>query len=49
MFFNSLEFAIFLPIVFVLYWFITYKKLKSQNILIILSSYFFMAGGIFVF
>ncbi|WP_345140549.1 MBOAT family O-acyltransferase [Flavobacterium ginsengiterrae] len=43
MFFNSLNFAIFLPIVFVLYWFILNKSFKSQNILLLLSSYFFYA------
>jgi D-alanyl-lipoteichoic acid acyltransferase DltB (MBOAT superfamily) len=41
MLFNSLDFAIFLPIVFVLYWFVANKNLKLQNILIVLSSYFF--------
>jgi alginate O-acetyltransferase complex protein AlgI len=43
MFFNSLNFAIFLPIVFVLYWFVTNKSLKLQNILLLVSSYFFYA------
>ena len=43
MFFNSLHFAIFLPIVFVLYWFVTNKNLKLQNILLLVSSYFFYA------
>lgn len=42
MLFNSLNFAIFLPTVFFIYWFIT-KKLKYQNILLLLSSYFFYA------
>lgn len=41
MLFNSIDFAIFLPIVFVLYWFITYKNLKVQNLLIVAASYFF--------
>jgi len=41
MLFNSLEFAIFLPIVFILYWFVTNKNLKLQNILIVVSSYIF--------
>ncbi len=41
MLFNSIDFAIFLPIVFVLYWFITHKKLKVQNLLLVLSSYIF--------
>jgi len=41
MLFNSLDFAIFLPIVFVLYWFVVNKNLKYQNILIALASYVF--------
>jgi len=41
MLFNSLDFAIFLPIVFVLYWFVTNKNLKFQNLLIVASSYIF--------
>lgn len=43
MLFNSLDFAIFLPIVFVLYWFVTNKNLKAQNILLLVASYFFYA------
>ena len=43
MLFNSLNFAIFLPIVFVLYWFFTKRNLKAQNILLLVSSYFFYA------
>jgi D-alanyl-lipoteichoic acid acyltransferase DltB (MBOAT superfamily) len=41
MFFNSIDFAIFLPIVFIFYWFFTNKNLKFQNFLIVLSSYIF--------
>lgn len=41
MFFNSLEFTIFLPIVFVLYWFCTNRNLKLQNLLLVLASYLF--------
>lgn len=41
MLFNSLDFAVFLPIVFVLYWFITQKNLKLQNSLLLVSSYVF--------
>ena len=41
MLFNSIDFAIFLPIVFVLYWFLTQKNLKAQNVLIVISSYVF--------
>jgi alginate O-acetyltransferase complex protein AlgI len=41
MLFNSLDFAIFLPIVFVLYWFVTARNLKLQNLLIVVASYVF--------
>lgn len=41
MLFNSLDFAIYLPIVFVLYWFVTARNLKLQNLLILLASYVF--------
>lgn len=41
MLFNSLDFAIFLPIVFFLYWFILNKNIKLQNLLIVLASYVF--------
>ena len=41
MLFNSLDFAIFLPIVFLLYWFVANKNLKIQNLLLIISSYIF--------
>lgn len=41
MLFNSIEFAIFLPIVFILYWFLTNKNLKIQNILLLIASYVF--------
>ena len=43
MLFNSLNFAVFLPIVFILYWFATKGNLKLQNILLLVSSYFFYA------
>jgi alginate O-acetyltransferase complex protein AlgI len=41
MLFNSLDFAIFLPIVFTIYWFLNNNSLKAQNILLLFSSYFF--------
>lgn len=41
MLFNSLDFAIFLPIVFFLYWFILQNNLKLQNALIVIASYIF--------
>jgi alginate O-acetyltransferase complex protein AlgI len=43
MLFNSLNFAIFLPVVFMLYWFVTNKSLKLQNVLLSVASYFFYA------
>ncbi|WP_445454326.1 MBOAT family O-acyltransferase [Flavobacterium sp. 25HG05S-40] len=43
MLFNSVNFAIFLPIVFILYWFVVNKNLKLQNLLLLVSSYFFYA------
>lgn len=39
MLFNSLDFFLFLPIVFFLYW--KYNNIKTQNILILISSYVF--------
>ncbi len=41
MLFNSLSFAFFLPIVFILYWFVAVKSFKFQNILLLIASYFF--------
>ncbi len=41
MLFNSFDFAIFLPIVFILYWFVFKKSLKLQNALIVIASYVF--------
>ena len=41
MLFNSIDFAIFLPIVFLLYWFVFNKSLKVQNAFIVLASYVF--------
>jgi D-alanyl-lipoteichoic acid acyltransferase DltB (MBOAT superfamily) len=41
MLFNSIDFAIFLPIVFLLYWFVANKNLKLQNFLIVAASYLF--------
>ena len=43
MLFNSFDFAIFLPIVFILYWFVVKKNLKLQNLLIVIASYVFYA------
>lgn len=41
MFFNSLAFAIFLPIVFLLYWFVFNKTKSTQNVILIIASYYF--------
>lgn len=41
MLFNSISFAVFLPIVFILYW--TLNDVKKKNILLLISSYFFYA------
>ncbi|MBN1950730.1 MAG: MBOAT family protein [Bacteroidales bacterium] len=41
MLFNSIDFAIFLPIVFILYWFVINRKLKYQNFLLLVASYVF--------
>ena len=41
MFFNSFEYLIFLPLCFVLYWFVLQKNLKVQNVFILLASYVF--------
>lgn len=42
MLFNSIEFLIFFPKVFILYWFLS-DKLTLQNILLLVASYFFYA------
>ena len=41
MIFNSLEFFVFLPIIFILYWFVFNKTLKWQNFLLLIGSYVF--------
>jgi D-alanyl-lipoteichoic acid acyltransferase DltB (MBOAT superfamily) len=41
MLFNSIDFAIFLPLVFVIYWFVVHKNLKLQNLFIVFASYVF--------
>ncbi|MDD5014566.1 MAG: MBOAT family protein [Atribacterota bacterium] len=41
MLFNSIEYAIFLPIVFLFYWFIVNKNLKLQNFFLLTVSYVF--------
>lgn len=41
MLFNSLEYLIFLPVTFLLYWFVFQKQLSVQNFLILFVSYVF--------
>ena len=41
MLFNSIEYAVFLPIVFLLYWFVFNRNLKRQNLFIVAVSYLF--------
>ncbi|MEO0572441.1 MAG: MBOAT family O-acyltransferase [Bacteroidota bacterium] len=41
MLFNSIEFLLFLPLVFALYWFVFKKKVAVQNVFLILASYLF--------
>ncbi|MDT0645174.1 MBOAT family O-acyltransferase [Zunongwangia sp. F260] len=41
MLFNSFEFALFLPIIFLLYWIIGGQNIRWQNVLILIGSYFF--------
>ncbi len=44
MLFNSFSFAIFLPIVFILFWLLQRGKLEYQNRLLLIASYIFYAG-----
>ena len=46
MLFNSLEFLIFLPIVFFFYWTILSKNLTSKIALFYYQAIYFMVGGI---
>ncbi len=41
MLFNSIDFALFLPIVFLLYWFVVNRNLREQNLLLLIASYVF--------
>lgn len=43
MLFNSIQFAIFLPVIFALYWFFAKKNLVKQNIILLVASYYFYA------
>ena len=40
MLFNSFEFLVFLPVVFLLYWYV-FKPLRAQNLLVVAASYLF--------
>lgn len=40
MLFNSLEFVLFLPVVFLLYWFV-FRQLQWQNLFVVVASYVF--------
>lgn len=41
MLFNSIEFALFLPVVFIFYWFVFNSNLKAQNAFLLIVSYIF--------
>ena len=41
MLFNSVEFALFLPLVFLLYWFVFNRNIKLQNLYLVAVSYLF--------
>jgi alginate O-acetyltransferase complex protein AlgI len=41
MLFNSFEFAVFFPLVFLMYWFVTKKNLTVQNAFLLVVSYLF--------
>ena len=49
MIFNSISFAIFLPIVFLIYWSINNSKNRIRNFILLLSSYFFYSCWDFKF
>ncbi|HAH73019.1 MAG TPA: membrane-bound O-acyltransferase family protein, partial [Butyricimonas virosa] len=41
MLFNSIEFLLFLPVVFLMYWYVLGKNLNIQNFFILVASYVF--------
>lgn len=41
MLFNSIEYFIFLPLLFTLYWFVFNKRIRVQNALLLVGSYYF--------
>ncbi len=44
MLFNSASFAVFFPIVYLIYWGLSKKNFRYQNILLLVSSYYFYAN-----
>jgi D-alanyl-lipoteichoic acid acyltransferase DltB (MBOAT superfamily) len=44
MLFNSIQFAVFFPVVFILYWAVANKKVRTQNWLLLIASYYFYAS-----
>lgn len=48
MLFNSIEFTVFLPVVFILYWLLL-KGNTARNVFIVIASYVFTAGGMCAF
>ena len=43
MLFNTIDYALFLPLVFILYWLVNRRSLVIQNLLLLVASYFFYA------
>ena len=41
MLFNSFSYAVFLPVVFILYWLLANRSFRVQNVLLLAASYFF--------
>ncbi|WP_167342334.1 MBOAT family O-acyltransferase [Nonlabens sp. SY33080] len=41
MLFNSLDFAVFLPVVFLIYWILLNRNLRIQNLFLLIASYLF--------
>lgn len=41
MLFNSIDFIVFLPCVFILYWLLFFKSFQLQNLFLIIASYIF--------
>lgn len=41
MLFNSLNFAFFLPVIFIIYWSLNNRSLRVQNVILLIASYYF--------